>query len=522
MRLLHRRPPGLKRWVSTCAILVSHVQSLAILGSLPLEWPLLVQRLLAAVGLDALHIPEVSCLFPSGEGFTAAGGSTQGWAYPLIVCGLAVAALIVLIVAVAIARARGLADLSDSLELALSIAFALPLVTTWRSVVSLARLSAAAPTSQRAILKLAGLPGEFYASQIATFRSAAHRLKALEALAISLISLLLVLQLCLAVHFVRRMHAQHRGTRRLQEKGEWPSELPSPRRIARRCAYLSGRFAAHAPLWELVIWLRQLALQIVAVALDFSLGDAHTLPARSALRSSLAATTLLVLIVAWALQWWHRPYAFRLQNRLASYLFGSSILLLALGLGYSSLVVAEESVAEWLRLLVEALMLVVLLGGLLGGLLVLARDVRATRRALDALDEASTLTIADEQIDAPLAERLRDGTIRLVACAWLMSSESDAVLLDQSTNVSVIRRCQDLPPEAFVPTAVAAELLRRGDRSVLALSYGARTEAGETAPENGVFAPLAPALAPPRSADHTLPHNAACAYSSPLPLRLQF
>ena len=44
--------------------------------------------------------------------------------------------------------------------------------------------------------------------------------------------------------------------------------LPSlpPRRLAKQVAFLTGRFAPHAPRWQLVIWTRQFALFLVALA----------------------------------------------------------------------------------------------------------------------------------------------------------------------------------------------------------------------------------------------------------------
>ena len=38
------------------------------------------------------------------------------------------------------------------------------------------------------------------------------------------------------------------------------------RRLAKQVAFLTGRFALHAPYWQLVIWTRQLALFLVALA----------------------------------------------------------------------------------------------------------------------------------------------------------------------------------------------------------------------------------------------------------------
>lgn len=55
---------------------------------------------------------------------------------------------------------------------------------------------------------------------------------------------------------------------------------------------------------------------------------------------------------------------------------------------------------------------------------------------------------------------LDDGTVRLLSCEWL-----------RTCPYPVLRRCQNLPEEAFLPPDVAARLYRRRDRSVAVLSY---------------------------------------------------
>jgi hypothetical protein len=87
------------------------------------------------------------------------------------------------------------------------------------------------------------------------------------------------------------------------------------------------------------------------------------------------------------------------------------------------------------------------------------------------------------QIDAPLKRRLRDGSIRLLKCSWLMDEQNlkqhlgvveghDSDGNEHGGASFVIKRRQDLPEEAFVEPDEAALLLSRGDRSILALSYG--------------------------------------------------
>ena len=125
------------------------------------------------------------------------------------------------------------------------------------------------------------------------------------------------------------------------------------------------------------------------------------------------------------------------------------------------------------RTVVELLMAAVFFGTLVGGALLSLRELHRTRRVLGAVDLSAVLTATDSKIDGTLRERLLDGTVRLVCCEWLRSPAADASLgRDALTGSAIMRRRQDLPPEAFVPCEAAAAALERGDRSVFALSYG--------------------------------------------------
>ena len=72
----------------------------------------------------------------------------------------------------------------------------------------------------------------------------------------------------------------------------------------------------------------------------------------------------------------------------------------------------------------------------------------------------------ERKIDQPLVECLRNGTIKLLSCAWLLSEDADAAL-DKCpiTHRAVMRRRQDLPDAAFVSPEDAALMLERGNRA---------------------------------------------------------
>ena len=144
--------------------------------------------------------------------------------------------------------------------------------------------------------------------------------------------------------------------------------------------------------------------------------------------------------------------------------------IVVLGCAYSALV--QAAVAPGVGTILEGIMLGVLICGLAGAVAMIVRDVQATRQALELLDAASVLTTADKIIDGKLDEKLRDGTVRLIRTGWLLSAASDAALgRDEASGLPVMARRQELPSEAFLAASEASECLRRGDRSVIALSY---------------------------------------------------
>ena len=134
----------------------------------------------------------------------------------------------------------------------------------------------------------------------------------------------------------------------------------------------------------------------------------------------------------------------------------SAIALLGFACIYSAL--PDETAAA--RGALEAWLLMLLLGSLIGAAIYLAIRWRAMRQALAGIDLSKVLLEADADIDKPLIKELELGTIRLLRCSWLLDSKD-----------AVIRRHQDLPSEAFVSPKQASKMIRRGDRSVIVLSY---------------------------------------------------
>ncbi len=168
------------------------------------------------------------------------------------------------------------------------------------------------------------------------------------------------------------------------------------------------------------------------------------------------------------------PSPIRYQNAIESWLYASSIVLLVLGIIYKAISDAlrgESTLGNGL----DVAMLVVLVGSFVGPILWSVREERTITRFLDSLSLGDVLIDAEKQIDGPIRERLADGSIRLLRCAWLISADSDKHLGRAASGEVIMRRRQELPEEAFVTNEDAVKLFvgneDGADRSILALSY---------------------------------------------------
>ena len=99
------------------------------------------------------------------------------------------------------------------------------------------------------------------------------------------------------------------------------------------------------------------------------------------------------------------------------------------------------------------------------------------------------LELIDEKIDGPLGACLQNGDIRILRCSWLSSEESNASLDRDDSGAVLLKRMQELPQEAFYSPAEAADLLLRGDRSILVLSQCWQTALHPVSRATTVFKP---------------------------------
>ena len=136
--------------------------------------------------------------------------------------------------------------------------------------------------------------------------------------------LLFALLLFLPLHFACQIKAFTRG----REGGVWqlsswwacfPAQcrkwlgVPSeplqifPRHLERQVAYLTGRFAPHAPWWQLVIWSRQFSLLVLVFLSDLT--RALLTGSFDPIRYVTATVAILIILAFWIAHRRVHPYA---------------------------------------------------------------------------------------------------------------------------------------------------------------------------------------------------------------------
>ena len=324
--------------------------------------------------------------------------------------------------------------------------------------------------------------------------------------ALAIASALLVLEAWLLSRFVSNILAYSRGiagrgwrVRRCAPCGLTFKPV-TPRSLSERVRYFTLRFAPHAPQWQLAIWLRQLCLFAIRLVIEMVSPDVASPSDDFAFRYSMVGVAITALLAFWALQRRTQPYVYRFQNAVEEWLYASNVLVLGLACVYRALagvgtatvmgeagsggVGVEGGAAppppppDGVRYAIEIVLLLVLVGTFAGAAVVVICNTQRTRRTLATLDLSHVLEMADQKLDGPIHERLLDGTIRLLRCDWLLSDGADAALGRSAIapdGAPIILRRQEMPDEAYFSPQEAAAIFRRGDRSVLTLSYGWQT-----------------------------------------------
>ena len=304
VRLVVRHPAALKRWVSTAAILINHAQTASIIASMRLEWPRSLVAIASALKLNMLMLPSASCFV---------GGEDSPFDTYAVSASSAILLLLlapILVRHVALCRRR--LDIADTAELVLSLIYSLLFTFGWSLVLEVV---AYAVDDFERIFEcevdgferpcVTGIPPAFFTEP------------ALGAL------LLVVL-----IRFFGNVLAFKRGVNsgvwrrhtnpcfacRSSERSQSFGRPIPPRRLERQVAYLVGRFARHAPRWQIVIWLRQLLVLLLAYTSDvvFVTTDNFDTAEETfdAVRYAIATVAIAVTLVFWRLHRRALPFAF--------------------------------------------------------------------------------------------------------------------------------------------------------------------------------------------------------------------
>ena len=220
------------------------------------------------------------------------------------------------------------------------------------------------------------------------------------------------------------------------------------RRYKARMRYMTGRYASHAPYWQLVVWGRQLLLMLAATAAK-GIVSTETGVQRAVVWLQ-AAIALLILLVFWRLQERVLPYEFAYQNWVESWLFGANVLLLLLAILYTALGhVAHLSKHGPARSAVEGVMVVVLVVTLVLSATVLVRAYRkGARRQAEARAALSdnlgagalrtrrgTTALADQDAAAARKRNGGEGRSQAVEETGPKLTRGDAALACESVSV---------------------------------------------------------------------------------------
>ena len=314
--------------------------------------------------LSLFSVPGVACLFGNDS---SNGSATYAW----ITSSTIVAFLVGILMAETFVRRIGYVGGSDRMEMALSVVFILQLTFSWKLFASVLNLDLKGDLAENE-----------HGNYIHTEQGYLHDSTG-PLLAVSVVSFLLLLQIWLGARFARKILSYKRGI----AENKWfilgwgsllcpnsqscANDRPiAPRRLEKQVAFLTRRFATHAPTWQLVIWARQLALFIVGIVADQTLPGIEDSAPRSlgGLRLLYAALAIGVTLVAWRHHHRRQPYYYRFQNSIEAWLYFSTVSFLVLACIYSALPGhrGASDAVKTTRVVVEIILLGVLLASLIG------------------------------------------------------------------------------------------------------------------------------------------------------------
>ena len=219
-RVARKHPQHVRRWLSTATIVYYHCLNVTLVSSIKIDWPPTMRRLARTLSLEAvLLLPGLECAVTRSE-----------YASPdedLVQSAWIQSTQVVIAIFLCLALTRNTTNSMRWLCLVLIFIF----LGMWRAMDRLVFI---------AIIISSTTGGSEFAI---------------------LCGFLGVLLCCLSLVWAFRLRFHVNAYARGLATGEWPWR--SPLELDRRLAYLTHRFASHAPNWQFTLWLRQLLMLIV-------------------------------------------------------------------------------------------------------------------------------------------------------------------------------------------------------------------------------------------------------------------
>ena len=473
---VRKYPEHAKTHVATIMILWGHLQTLAIIGSMQLGWPLVIQKILASINLPLMGYIPLPCiltdpvlkallsyaetivvLLPLVGAWLVARCTRKAWAEDILSMLFSFLFTFGLRVSVTL-FARYDEDQTrqaiSRLVASLTLLFLLYLFLRFRWLLREARRTKtkARVAAEEAIAAAA----KAAAAKAAAAKAAAAREEAAAAEAAR------VARAARAKSVERQKHARcaAEAVRYLTERYASDEELMKRAMEEAKAEHASADQLAPArwPLrsqWQLVVWTRQGLLFLVSFFMDcvvwFSPYEAHR-------TTSYIIAGLAIIIVGgfWGLQAQRQPYAMRRQHLLDTVLYAVDILAVVGACVYGALT-NDGAAQDGSGRLVLELCLGLLLGlSVLFGLLFIVFEIASEQlyirqwylhhglvKVLEGTKEARQI------IDEPIEAALRDGAVRLIDCAWLLDSARSDKQLPRVTKV-VARLVSDEPTSVLL------------------------------------------------------------------------
>jgi len=191
---------------------------------------------------------------------------------------------------------------------------------------------------------------------------------------------------------------------------------------------LTRRFRERCENWQFIVWGRQALLHVISAILEVVRVYADKETVFFYVANIFGSLVLVLLCVFFVHHVRRRPFEFPVCIYLESAGFLFSILFLLLGLVYGGVdhaaMVYEANTGidqTSNRYALEAMLLSIIVLALLMGISYFALDYYRVHRAMKNFE--IMYTEADKALDEPLIDMLKNDTVRLIKCSWLIARE---------------------------------------------------------------------------------------------------